>query len=239
MNILLCDDDSRMLEELRKLVSSFFEEKEIPVSYVLFPDGESAVSEMHSCDLAFVDVEMPGMNGLDVARQLQENNPVLIIFMVTSHPDYLDDAMDLDVFRYLAKPVNPDRLRRGLELALQKYAQQNQTILLDTTDSSSPVFTRDILYICIHGRGTRIRTTTKEYLSRTPLKQWVVQLNANLFAQSHNSYLVNLQNVLSLKKREVTLTVDDDNGIPIVVPVSQGKYAIFRKSFTRYLGGLK
>jgi len=239
MNILLCDDDPRALEELRKLVSSFFEEKEIPASYVLFPDGESAVLEMPPCDFAFVDVEMPGMNGLAVAKRLQENNPYLIVFMVTSHPDYLDEAMDLDVFRYLAKPVSPDRLRRGLELAIKKYAQQNQTILLDAADSSSPVFTRDILYICIHGRGTRIRTISREYLSRIPLKQWAAQLNADLFAQSHNSYLVNLQNVLSLKKREVTLTVDDIDGNPIVVPASQGKYATFRKSFTRYLGGLK
>jgi len=201
MKIVLCDDDPQVLQELDSLLHAFFAEKGIQVTCDAYANGEFAVSELTSYDFAFIDVEMPGMNGLAVAKLLQEQNPNIIIFMVTSYQQYLDDAMNLCVFRYLTKPVAQERLYRSMDLALQKHLQQNQTILLDTTeDASLPIFTKDILYICIHGRGTLIKTKSKEYLSRKPLKLWAEQLNADLFSQPHHSYLINLQNVLWLKK---------------------------------------
>jgi len=239
MKIVLCDDDPQVLQELGALLFGFFEERKIQVACCAFADGESVVSEMVSYDFAFIDVEMSGMNGLAVAKLLQEYNPNIIIFMVTSYPHYLDDSMDLNVFRYLTKPVAQERLRRGMDIALQKYHRQNQSILLDTVDGGSlPVFTKDILYICIHGRGTLVKTKAKDYLTHTPIKQWATQLNADLFSGPHYSYLVNMQNVLSLRKKEVIM-LDDDAGNPVAVAIAQRKYEMFKKSFARYIGGVK
>jgi len=219
-------------------VAAFFAEKELQASYALFPDGESAVAQNAIYDLAFIDIEMPGINGLAVAKCLQERNAHIIIFMVTSHPGYIDDAMDITVFRYLPKPINQERLYCGLEKALDKYNLQNQTILLDSEDDSIPVFTQDILFICIQGRATQVKTKSCEYPSRKTLAQWQDELSQGLFAQPHQSYLVNLQHVSSLRKREVRLT-EDNKGNHVFVPVSQRRYAAFKESFARYLGRKK
>ena len=145
--------------------------------------------------------------------------------------------MGLKVFRYITKPIDKARLYKNMAFALQQYYQQNQTILLDEADGSHLIFTQEILYICIQGRGTLIKTRTSEYESHCTLKQWAERLNANLFAQPHYSYIVNLQNVKDLSKTDVVLS--DSAGKPINVVVSQRKYASFKNAFFSYVGGIK
>jgi len=237
MNVAICDDDRQALGEIMEYVSAFFEKKKIQATYGLFTDGESAVEEKAPYDLAFIDIELPGINGLAVAKRLKEFNPNVIVFMVTSFQSYLDDAMGLNVFRYLTKPISKNRLYKNLAFALQQYYQQNQTILLDETDGSHLIFTQEILYISIQYRGTLIKTKNSEYSSHCSLKQWSERLNADLFSQPHYSFLVNLQNVRDLSKTTVTLL--DGAGKLITVDVSQRKYAAFKDCFFRYVGGVK
>ena len=237
MNIVICDDSPKDLDDLKEHLFAFFQDKKIPVTYKLFSDGESAIAKKTPYDLAFIDIELSGINGLAVAKRLQEYNPNVVIFMVTSFQSYLDDAMGLKVFRYLTKPVERNRLFKNLGFALQQYHQQNQTILLNETDGSHLIFTQDILYICIRGRGTLIKTKSVEFASHFTLKQWANRLNADLFAQPHYSYIVNLQNVRNLSKTEIIMI--DDKGMAIDVPISQRKHNDFKNSFFNYIGGAK
>jgi len=237
MNVAICDDDQRALNDLNRLVSAFFVDKKIAASYSLFANGESVVKDKTPFDLAFIDIELPGINGLTVAKKLQERNPNVIVIMVTSFQSYLDDAMGLKVFRYISKPVEKDRLYKNMSFAMQQYYQQNHTILLDEADGSHLIFTREILYFCIQGRETLIKTKSKDYVSHYSLKQWAERLNSDLFAQPHYSFIVNLQNVKSLNKTGVVL--QNGAGNPITVDVSQRKYASFKNSFFKYVGGVK
>ena len=94
-------------------------------------------------DIVFLDIEMPGLNGIYVGNELKNKNPNIIIFIVTSYSEYLDDAMRFHVFRYLSKPVDPNRLFRNLKDAIELY---------NTTVTKIPIETKKrSLY------GTRIR----------------------------------------------------------------------------------
>jgi two-component system LytT family response regulator len=218
-------------------MSAYLQEKKISTTYGLFTDGESAIKEQIAYDLAFIDIELPGMNGLAVARQLKERNPNVIVFIITSFQSYLDDAMGLKVFRYITKPIDRDRLYKNMAFALQQYYQQNQTILLDEADGSHLIFTQEILYICIQGRGTLIKTKSDEYESHCSLNEWCERLNTDLFCQAHYSYIVNLQNVKDLTKTDVILRGGADT--PFTIAVSRRNYPAFKKSFFRYVGGVK
>jgi len=237
MNVIICDDDQSVLDELKELVSVFLNEKNISATYGLFVDGESAVKDEVPYDLAFIDVELPGMNGLAVAKQLKRYNRNVIVFIITSFQSYLDDAMDLKVFRYITKPLGKERLYKNMAFALQQYFQQNQTILLDEADGSYLINTHEILLICIHGRGTLIKTNSGEYASHHSLKQWAELLSAGLFFQPHYSYIVNLQNVKGITKSDVTLC--DGSGKLHTVNVSRRKYTAFKNAFFTYVGGVK
>ena len=115
MRILICDDDVLMIEQLKKLITSYFQERHINCPELsCFSDGESLLADTKEKDILFLDVEMPGMNGIYIGNELKKHNKDIIIFIVTSYSQYLDDAMRFHVFRYLSKPLDRQRFRLNI-----------------------------------------------------------------------------------------------------------------------------
>ena len=104
MRVIFCDDDSIILEQLHLYVSEYFEQLGgmIP-EFACYSSGDALLNAKVRADIAFLDVEMPGVSGIHVGAKLKELNPNIKIFIVTSYPDYLDEAMRFQVFRYLSK----------------------------------------------------------------------------------------------------------------------------------------
>lgn len=151
---------------------------------------------------------MPGVNGLTVTKHLQKINPNIIIFIVTSFQGYLDDAMDLNVFRFLSKPIDENRFFRSMKIALNLYKQSTEKIILDYFDEYHNIFTIDILYLTIENRKTKLVTKTQEFISNKKFDYWKSHLKPyGYFAQSHYSFIVNLKNVTDFNKNEITLSL--------------------------------
>ena len=88
-----------------------------------------------SKDIVFLDIEMPGMNGIYVGNELKSQNRNIIIFVVTSYSEYLDEAMRFHVFRYLSKPLDKQRFN-ALQTASFKsilYAISKKRIISSLT----------------------------------------------------------------------------------------------------------
>lgn len=200
-----------------------------------FSNGDSILDKQIKTDFAFIDIEMPGVNGLSVTKHLQTLNPNIIVFIVTSFQGYLDDAMDLKVFRFLSKPIDENRFFRSIEIALNLYKQSTEKIILDYFDECHNIFTIDILYLTIENRKTKLVTKTQEFISNKKFDYWKKQLSKyEYFAQSHYSYIVNLKNVTDFNKNEITLSF---NSKKATVPISRSFYVSFKKAFYEYMGG--
>ena len=116
MRILICDDDTLIIEQLQKYIESYFESNHLKCpELVSFTSGESLLAEKSEKDIVFLDIEMPGMNGIYVGNELKKANKHVIIFVVTSYSEYLDEAMRFHVFRYLSKPLDKQRFFRILQ----------------------------------------------------------------------------------------------------------------------------
>ena len=122
MRILLCDDDVTVIDELQRYLQDFFDGHQVsPPAYAAYTDGESLLSqETGGGDIAFLDVKMLGINGIDVGAALKKRNPNVKIFIVTAYMDYLDEAMKFQVFRYLTKPINKERLFRNMQERIRR-----------------------------------------------------------------------------------------------------------------------
>ena len=131
MRILICDDDTLIIEQLKKYIESYFESNHLKCpELVSFTSGEALLTDKGEKDIVFLDIEMPGLNGINTATELIKRNPSVLIIIVTSHLDYLDDAMKIHVFRYLTKPVEKKRLSRSLADAVKIYAEANATAIV-------------------------------------------------------------------------------------------------------------
>lgn len=94
MQIAICDDDPMIIKELQKDLEQYFRKHHLscpPISQ--FTSGEALLNNKEEKDIVFLDVEMPGLNGIYVGNTLRKRYPNILIFIVTSFMEYLDDAM--------------------------------------------------------------------------------------------------------------------------------------------------
>lgn len=234
MRVLICDDNEIDIENIKKSIKFSIKRIAIKLDVTCFSNGDDVVKVKDKYDLAFVDIEMPGVNGLTVTKHLKTINPNIIVFIVTSYQGYLDKAMDLNVFRYISKPIELNRFQASLNTAIELYHQSTENIVLEYYDECYNIFTTDILYLTIENRKTKVITTEREYITRDKFDIWKKRmLKYDYFAQTHYSFIINLKNVIKFNKNQVTLNHYNKT---INVPISRAYYSSFKKSFYEYMG---
>lgn len=147
-------------------------------------------------DLLLLDIEMPGMSGLELTRQLKDPRP-LIIF-TTSKTDYAAEAFDLNVADYVVKPVTPARLFQAVEKAreiLETRGEEVQTskeefIFIRDGNVVRRLAVNDILFAEAMGDYVKLYTPQKFFAIHTTLKQVEERLPAGYFIRVHRSYIV-------------------------------------------------
>ena len=105
---------------------------------------------------------MPGINGIYVGNELKRQNENIIIFVVTSYAEYLDDAMRFHVFRYLSKPLDRRRLFRNMNDAIDLYHTMTIKISIETKQGVHTFSGSDIIAIEALGRKVVVHTTVRD-----------------------------------------------------------------------------
>lgn len=235
MKVLICDDEQKIIDEVTELLNKIKKLRNLSFELTSHNCGEDVLKDNGKYDIAFVDIEMPGINGLSVSKHLQKTNSNIIIFIVTSFHAYLDDAMDLNVFRYLSKPLDENRFMKSMNIAIDIYHKSTQYIVAETCDECFHIFTKDILYITIENRKSSIITKDQKLVTRKNFDYWKKQLaEYDYFAQPHYSFIVNLKNVTHFSKTNIILSA---NGKEYQnVPISRRYYSSFKEAFYKYVG---
>lgn len=234
INILICDDDELVINKISLLLRHYFQKHKIEFSIFTSLNSETIYHSNRYFDIAYIDVEMPKFNGLELSQKLKQNNPNILIMIVTSFENYLDDAMEVHVYRYLSKPIDPTRFFANLDSALKKYHDFHHDILLHDHSKTVRITTSDIIYITVSGRKSLIRTKNYEYYSDRTIKEWEKQINEpQNFAFSHSSFLVQFKYVVNFDKTSLTVRLSPDK--TETLPISQRRYISFKKSFLEYM----
>lgn len=190
-----------------------------------YTSGEQVLADHGTYDIAFLDIEVDTINGLDLGRALKKNNPSIIIFVVTAYEKYLDDALDLNVFRFLPKPVQSDRLYQGLEKAREQIDHSLVKVFLQDGQTMVKVPVQDIASVEICGRNVKIVTRNSTFLSKSSMQYWEEKLVASFFYKIHKSFIVNLNYITNYEKTSVTMQNGDK------IPISYRKRAQFQQTF--------
>lgn len=196
MRILICDDDIEIAKQLEKILHCFFQKNSLKSpEIVIYDNGEDLLKDSNTKDIVFLDIEMPGISGIYVGNELKKANENIIIFIVTSYVEYLDEAMRFHVFRYLSKPLDKQRLFRNMKDALELYNTSVTKIPIETKNGVSIVPATDIIFIEAHGHKIRVHTLKQDYESVHNMKYWLEKLDMPCFFSSHRSFIVNLKHV--------------------------------------------
>ena len=165
-------------------------------------------------DILFVDIEMPGISGLQLVKKLAGEK--LLPVFITSHPEFAIESYEIEAFDYLLKPLTAERfarcalrLRDFCQLRLKAFAfekeQESGTLMIKQGYEKCKLHLKDILYLEAMKDYTRIIVPGKQYLVLATLSSMQDQLPPEKFIRIHRSYVVNLDKIVRLKGNRVHL----------------------------------
>lgn len=198
MRILICDDEPQMVNQLQKILEDYFKSIHLrSPEFVCFYDGNALLADQGQKDILFLDVEMPGIDGIQAGSKLKKENKNLIIFIVTSYSKYLDDAMRFCVFRYLDKPIQKSRLFRNMKEALALYETVSFNLPLETKEGIYTLPVSSIIMMEAQNKQVIVHTLEENYMSVHNMQHWLGLLPAKRFFQTHRSFIVNFEYILN------------------------------------------
>lgn len=209
MKIAICDDNSPFVCKLKNLISDYCAKKDLPLDCSLYYSPSSVLStDLSSVQAIFLDIDMPKISGLEVAKQLRHKWPDLIIVFVTAYIEYAPAGYRVNAFRYLLKTRINEELTAVLDDIQQKLYANQETILLRQGDCNIPIALKDILYF----EGTPRRKVLVHLLNEAEplhcsgeLTQFVDSLREKGFLRIQKSYLANMAHIIRIRSYKVTL----------------------------------
>lgn len=185
-------------------------------------------------DIVFLDIEMPGMNGIFVGNELKKANKNVIIFVVTSYSEYLDEAMRFHVFRYLSKPLDKQRFFRNMKDALTYYNSITTKIPVETKQGVYSFPASQIIAIEAQGRKVIVHTARQDFDSIHNMDYWLEQLPKNSFFQTHRSFIVNFEHIVDFDHSTIHLSNQQ-----ITAYLTRRKYSSFKNAYLLYLESMR
>lgn len=229
MKILICDDEAKYLNMLRAHIQEYMKNRYIICDITATTDPTEIMPGKQVFDLAFLDIQMDGIDGISLAKELRKRNSKLALFFITNFEAYQDDAMDLRAFRFFEKPFDVNRLYAGLDRAMEYLDEAYVDIFLYSNGIHQRVLVDEIRYITRLNRKTIMVTEQGEFQTVQRLEEWCDLLPSPFFYSVHNSFLVNLHYVKKYDYTELILT--DETRIPIATR----KQSAFHKFWFEYL----
>ena len=230
IRIAVCDDEKSGQAELRDLIdaSGVFEEAE----YFCFESGHALVD---SCkdgkhfDFVFLDVDMPGVNGLEAGVFINEKSPKTIIIFYSAYPQFAIDAFECNAFHYIVKGTEKEKFNRIMKRAYDKHRRLNECFVVKTKEGIINIQLSEIYYIEYLKKHLIIHTENTNYEIRDSMISACEKLCDFGFYLCHQSFLVNFEKVRKIMKTDIILT----NGVSVMLSVRKRAETV--SAYNRYI----
>lgn len=234
IQIAICDDDMTITSQIEEYIRQIETEQHIQVQSRIFFDGKSFMQSVESgevYDLIYLDVEMPLMKGLDVAKKLREMEISSLIIYISNYETYCESMIETEPFRFLRKPINDvDLFRKYFMSAYKKLENRNEYYTYSYKKIHHKININDIMYyesnnrkICIHTNENQENNTFYGQLDKVEKE---LESKSCTFIRIHQSYLVNSTYINTVQHDAVILENKDE------LPISEKRQKeIQRKLF--------
>ena len=234
LHIAVCDDEQAQAELYASIARDWGAQSGQVVQVETFGSAESflyAWGEDRSFDVLFLDIQMPGENGIVLARRLRLEDERLSIVFVTGLPQFMEQGYEVEALHYLVKPVRPERIFSCLDRAARRCEAQDRTVLIVCGTGNIRLHERELLYAEAFSHMVEVHTRQGAYETSMGIGTLSDRLDPAMFFRAHRSYLVNLRWVSRIGREELWL----DNGVRL--PVSRRQYDALNRAFIAYHRG--
>ena len=235
LRIAIVEDDPEDQNRLQQMLRQFADTCQEKCAVTVFGGGAEFLGKYRpEYDLVLMDVEMPGMNGLDTARELRTLDASVILIFITNMAQYAIRGYEVDALDFAVKPVTYPMLAMKMQRALgrlqMRAGQADKEMTVKDGERVLRIRQADLTYVEVQGHRVIAHTTGAIYRVRGTLGGFEKELDAAGFQRCNNCYLVNLAHVSSVEGH--TVTVGGDR-----LQISQPRRKAFIRALNAYLCG--
>ncbi len=228
MNIVICDDEAAIREMLAEKILLRFPNANITES----ENGESLLLQEAEPDILFLDIQMPGRNGMETARELRKKWKDTILIFITALEEYVFEAFDVGAFHYIVKPFTDEKFCDVIDKAVaelnrhEKSKSEEKYIMIDTQGSHIQIPIGEIVYAEVFNRKVMLHTTREQIEFYGKLSDLEKTLGEDFF-RSHRAYLIHFKYVIKYTATTITM----ENG---EVLMAKANFSDFVKKYLKY-----
>lgn len=235
MKVTIVDDTREDAELLLDALERFGRENKEEMDVTLLDSAASFLRsyEQNKPELVILDIDMPGINGMEAAHKIRETDENVCLLFVTNMRHYALEGYSVDALDYLIKPVTYEDFVLRMKKA-RRYILRNrdEKVVLHVAGGIVTLNVSDIYYVESMLHNLTYHAKSGDYRVRESMSRAEELLRKYSFASCNKSYLVNLRHVEAISRDEVTVA-------GAVLKMSRGKKQEFINRYTRYLGGMR
>ncbi len=215
INIAICDDQEKDVSEMKRMLRQYFFQLPDDMSHNILT-CHSGVNLLHliqseKMHVVFLDIDMPGMNGLEIAKQLRSENSQIFIIFVSSYPQYMRDSFEVQPFHFIEKPLYYENVSHVCDLLLTKISSMKSAIIsLHTYDGDSFHNLNDLIMIeAVKGtkKDLHFRFSNGEtVICHGTIKNWESKLKDQGIISPCRGILINLRHLRIMKDNSLIMS---------------------------------
>ena len=233
-HIAIVDDEKSFSDTIKEYVNQYQEENSGTFQVSVFENGVELLASYHyGYDLILLDIEMPGMNGMEVAQKIRDMDDDVVLMFITNMAQYAIHGYSVGALDFVTKPLNYYTFSMKLSRALkrvQKKENEQKSIVLTLPDGLKKLDIKQIYFVEVQNRMLYYHTAEKVYKIKGTMQSVEQVLAPHAFVKCNHWYIVNLLHVKEVKKNLVVVGEHE-------LEISRRNKKAFMQALTEYLGG--
>lgn len=235
IQIAFCDDDRSVLNDISVLLDRYRVQRNQVIEHTAYYQSPfellAGIEGGLRFDIIFLDVIMPGENGIETAREIRQYDTNVKIIFLTSSTEFAVQSYTVEAYFYQLKPLWEDSFFRLMDAVIEQCAKtQTNSLVLKCKNGITRIALTQLEYCEVIGRTLFLHLTSGKVLESSGTLD---ELNGQLaqhenFLRPHRSYLVNLEHVQGISYRAITMACLTE------IPIPHGKYAEIKSAFLSY-----
>ena len=235
IKIAFCDDEMEVLHQMNELLDRYRVERNEDITYAAFQSPFELLTEIEKGirpDILFLDVVMPGQNGMDVAKEIRQYDTNVKIIFLTSSPEFAVESYTVGAYFYQLKPIWEESFFRLMDSVLSECEKKKKnSLILRSKDGITRIDLQQLEYCEVLGRKLLFHLENGAVLegagSLDDLAGQLMQY-CNFF-RPHRSFLVNMEYIQNISSRSIKMVND------AVIPIPHGKCSEIKNTYMEYV----
>lgn len=234
IKIAFCDDDMEVLHQMNELLDRYRVERNEDITYAAFQSPFELLTEIEKGirpDILFLDVVMPGQNGMDVAKEIRQYDTNMKIIFLTSSPEFAVESYSVGAYFYQLKPIWEESFFRLMDAVLAECVKKKKnSLILRSKDGITRIDLQQLEYCEVLGRKLLFHLENGAVLeSAGSLDDLAGQLmQYSNFFRPHRSFLVNMEYIQNISSRSIKMVNDAE------IPIPHGKCSEIKNTYMEY-----